>query len=114
MSMQTEIAVLPTCVLLSVKGGFRHADRAEFAAAIDRALHPGCTRVLLDLREVHFIDSAALSVLAMTHQQLKRRQVEFGLLKPTAQVLRLLTISGIPNIIPIYRTELERSTPNAA
>ncbi len=112
--METETVVLPTCVLLSVKGGFRHADRAEFTAAVDRALHPGCTKVLLDLREVSFVDSTALGVLAMVYHQLKRRQVEFGLLRPTDTVRRLLTISGIPKIITIYDHEPDAIIPHAA
>ncbi len=114
MAVQAETATTSACMVLSVKGGFRHADREEFSAAVDRAVHPGCTKVLLDLREVPFIDSKALGLLAMTYHQLKRRQIEFGLLKPTEPVLKLLTISGIPNIIPIYRTEPEELSPRAA
>ncbi len=113
-SMQAEGTGAPGCVRLSVQGGFRHADRGAFIAAVDRAVRPGCTKVLLDLRDVHFVDSVALGILAMTYHQLKRRKVEFGLLTPSESVLRLLTISGIPNIMPIYRTETDAFSPDAA
>lgn len=114
MVVQADTATASACMVLSVKGGLSHADREELFAAVNRAAHPGCTRMLLDLREVPFVDSKALGLLAMTYHQLKRRQIEFGLLKPTEAVLKLLTISGIPKIIPIFRTEPEELTRRAA
>ena len=112
--MLFDTTVLPAGVLISVRGGFRYADREAFAAAVEQAAKDDCPRVLLDLRAVTFMDSAALSVLAMIHQRLKRKQVEFGLLRPTAQVLKLLTISGIPKMMPVYKSEQEAAHPRAA
>lgn len=114
MAVQAETATTSACMVLSVKGGLSHADREELSAAVDRAAHPGCTRMLLDLREVPFVDSKALGLLAMTYHRLKGRQIEFGLLKPTDSVLKLLTISGIPKIIPIFRSEPDELSHRAA
>ncbi|HEU4685385.1 MAG TPA: STAS domain-containing protein [Nitrospira sp.] len=95
------------CSLVSLRGALRYQDRAELVAAVDRSLDAGCARVVLDLRHVHFIDSVALGLLALTYRRLESCQREFGLLMPTEQVSKLLMISGIPKIVPIYHSERE-------
>jgi len=112
MVIQTTIA--NNHVIVSLKGGLRYADRQALTTALNQAVGPDCTKVLLDLHEVHFIDSAALSILATTHQRLKQQHKIFGLLKPTEQVMRLLTISGIHKMMPIFQSEQEASTATTA
>jgi anti-anti-sigma factor len=112
--MTIETLVRPEYTTLRPQHHLRYADRQEFRAAVEGALKTGCRRVILDLQQVNFIDSAALSILAMTAHLLKQEQRSFGLLRPTETIMKLLTISGVHNIIPIYHSELEITSADAA
>lgn len=73
----------------------------------DKASQAGCARLIVDLHEVTFLDSAALGVLVLTHKRFAQEQ-------PTEQGLKLLTIAGIQKIITVYLSEQEASIGNAA
>lgn len=112
--MQLESKVNSTYTLLQLKGAFTFADRTTFKDAIDKASQAGCARLIVDLHEVTFLDSAALGVLVLTHKRFAQEQRKFCLLKPTEQALKLLTIAGIQKIITVYLSEQEASIGNAA
>ncbi|HJT18901.1 MAG TPA: STAS domain-containing protein [Nitrospira sp.] len=105
--MPIRTIVHPEYTILHVPDHFRYAERTHFKAAVANALKEGCRRVIVDLADVNFIDSTALSVLAMTAQAMKQEQRTFGLLRPREPVLKLLTISGIHKMMPIYQSERE-------
>lgn len=51
--------------------------------------------LVLDLRDLQFVDSAGLRVILAAHDQVQRGGREFALTEGTEQVQRLLSIAGV-------------------
>ena len=67
------------------------------SAALEEVLEQeaGAQNLILDLRQVEFIDSTGLSVLVKAHQAAQEQGRQFGLVQGGAQVQRLLTLTGL-------------------
>lgn len=66
-----------------------HMLEEQLAAAGDTEL------VIVDLRELEFIDSTGLSVLVKAHQEAQEAGRRFGVVRGNAQVQRLLGLTGL-------------------
>jgi len=62
----------------------------------------GAKRLVLDLSEVHFIDSTALAVLVGALQQSQATDGEFRLVVSDPFLLKIFHITGFDGIFPIY------------
>lgn len=69
------------------------------SAAIDDA-----ETVVLDLRELRFIDSAGLRVILAAHERSQQRGQAFALSRGSAQVQRLLSIAGLDEHLRIIES----------
>ena len=59
-------------------------------------------RVLVDLSDVDFLASIGIRLLTLYAKSISSRNGRMVLLNPTPDVRRILEITGIPAIIPIY------------
>ena len=59
-------------------------------------------RVLVDLSEVEFLASIGIRLLTLNAKSIYSRGGRMVLLSPIPEVRRVLEITGIPAIIPIY------------
>ena len=67
----------------------------SYAQALDQ-ISPEQTRVVVvDLRELEFMDSTGLSTLVRAHQRLSELECELTLVKGPPQVQRLLDLTGV-------------------
>jgi anti-anti-sigma factor len=57
--------------------------------------------IVVDLRELEFIDSTGLSVLVKAHQRARELGHQFGLVKGAGQVQRLLGLTGLADRLTI-------------
>ena len=53
------------------------------------------TTMVLDLRDLQFVDSAGLRVILAAHERARREGKEFALTQGSEQVQRLFTIAGV-------------------
>ncbi|MBV9309597.1 MAG: STAS domain-containing protein [Solirubrobacterales bacterium] len=81
--------------ILMLIGELDLASSTALEQELDRAMEPGRNAVILDLRELEFMDSTGLSVLVKAHQRAEEAGTEFGLVKGPAQVQRLLSLTGV-------------------
>lgn len=81
--------------MLAVSGELDLAAASTFEDELTRALGSGAQIIVVDLKELDFIDSTGLSVLVRGHQQAQESGVELGLINPGAQVERLLSLTGL-------------------
>jgi len=51
--------------------------------------------LIVDLRELEFMDSTGLSILVKAHQQALEKGQQFALVRGSQQVQRLLTLTGV-------------------
>lgn len=62
---------------------------------------PAVSRMVIDLRKLRFMDSTGLRVLVQAHMSCQQRGVQLRLVAPTAEVERLLRLTGLYEQLPI-------------
>lgn len=64
----------------------------------------GQTRIVLNLLEVSFMDSSGLGTLVGGLKRVKERDGALSLVCATGPVLRVLSITGLHKVLPVYDT----------
>lgn len=75
------------------------------------AFHPGITTVIADMTATIVCDSAGASMLALVRQLAVVHQARLILVVPSAAVLRVLALTGLDVLLPIYPTLTEALAP---
>jgi anti-sigma B factor antagonist len=92
--MEVRVAQLGDTPLVEAHGDIDHNNCGSVEAALSTALDEGNVVVLLDLRDVTYIDSGGLSVLLSGVRRLRDRGW-LGVVGPNHNVRRLLEIVGL-------------------
>jgi len=93
-----------TATVLDINGRFDFAARREFKEAMDRQQQAGCRHVILNLEKVSFVDSSALGLLVVAHQNLKLKEGRISLVNPQSYVRQILDLANVPRMIPVFST----------
>ncbi len=98
--------------ILHLDGRFDFGARKAFKESVDRASEEG-SPIGMDLEKVTFVDSSALGLLVICHQNLKNKNVSFFLVNPQTYVKQVLELANIGKMIPIYQTlaEVPKGSP---
>lgn len=81
--------------VVSVSGELDLASGPELEAELDRLAGPETQLVVVDLRQLDFMDSTGLSIIVRAHQRMAGEGCEMGLVKGSQQVQRLLDLTGV-------------------
>jgi anti-sigma B factor antagonist len=81
--------------VIAVSGELDLASGPELEAELDQLRGPDTRLVVIDLRQLAFMDSTGLSILVRAHQRLAGEGCEVGLVKGSQQVQRLLDLTGV-------------------
>ena len=92
--------LLNDVICLSVAGEIDLANAPEFSAQLKVAMESDGRGVILDLRELWYIDSSGIKVLFNARQS-GRRIVLAGV---APHVKRVLTIAGLHELVPVFPT----------
>lgn len=92
---RVEVANKRDAAVISVSGELDLASSPALQGELERAVNSDASLVILDLRELDFMDSTGLSVLVRAHQQATQNSVRFGLINASQQVQRLLSLTGV-------------------
>jgi anti-sigma B factor antagonist len=87
--------------VLTLSGELDLASSPALEQELDRALEAGTNQLIVDLRELEFMDSTGLSVLVKAHQRVEEAGARFGVVKGSAQVQRLLSLTGVADRITV-------------
>jgi len=90
-------------VIIHMSGRFDFGSRKNFKDAMDQASKEGMP-VILDMGQVSFVDSSALGLLVIAHQNFKSKNILFCLVNPQTYVRQVLDLANIAKMIPIYQT----------
>jgi len=71
---------------------------------MDRLQQAGCQHVILNLEKVSFVDSSALGLLVVAHQNLKLKEGRISLVNPQSYVRQILDLANVPRMIPVFST----------
>jgi anti-anti-sigma factor len=99
-------------VFVQMEGRFDFATRKIFKDAMDEAIKEEMP-IVLDLARVSFVDSSALGLLVISHQNLKHKKIPFSLVNPQTYVRQVLDLANVAKMIPIYQTFSDMENPQA-
>ena len=81
--------------VITVSGELDLASSAALDEQLARVASSGVDQVVVDLRELEFMDSTGLSTLVKAHQRAEEAGQQFGLVRGPQQVQRLLSLTGV-------------------
>ena len=70
-------------------------------------------RIILDMSGVSFLDSAGVGALVSLFVSRRNQGKEFGLASLPPQAVAVVTVAGLQNLLPIYKTVEEAATKKA-
>ena len=99
---------LQNVILLQLSGRIMLTDGTDLMRdTLQRLIDEGRTNVLLDLRDVPYIDSTAMAVLIRTLTTLRRQAGALKLLHVSGHVRELLTVTTLSSVFEIFDSEAE-------
>ena len=95
-------------VILDLEGRFDFGARKVFKDAVERIQkEEECVHIILNMERVSFVDSSALGLLVIAHQNLKIKQSQLSLVNPQPYVRQVLDLANVPKMIQVYPTVQE-------
>lgn len=98
------------CLRLYLAGNLDLSTVATLEVCLEQ-IDDDVRRVVLELGDLTFLDSAGLNCLVHTHQRFDPELRELLLSNPSPTVRRVLSVSGVDQLIPISDSPIERTAP---
>lgn len=92
-----------TADVLDITGQFTFGTRREFSAAIEKV--KTAAHVILNFKNVTFVDSAAIGLLALASQQFKSTNRKLSLVGVQGTVKQVLNLAHIEQMISTFASE---------
>jgi anti-anti-sigma factor len=92
---RVEVAGDGRTTVVTVSGDLDLASSPALDDELTRLVTDGGGRVVLDLRRLDFMDSTGLSTLVRAQERLEQAGLQFGVVRGTQQVQRLLELTGV-------------------
>lgn len=102
MAISIETAQREGWDIISVEGEVDIRTAPQLREHISRILSEGSLHLLLDLDNVEFVDSTALSVMVGAHKQLARNGGGLVLVCTRESVLRVLAVTGLSRVFTVH------------
>ena len=90
------------CAVVTPTGEIDLETAPEFQQALERGIGSGARRVIVDLTDVSFIDSTALSVMVKGAKQLDAREAALDVVCPEGQVSRIIEMTGLHQVMAVH------------
>jgi anti-anti-sigma factor len=81
--------------------------------AVRRLCVEGTTRIVLDLREITFIDSTGLRAMLAADELCRQHRCELSLIPGSEQVQGLFEMTGVAGLLPFQSAERPQLAPDA-
>jgi len=88
--------------IVHLDGRFDFGARKTFKEMMDR-VSEGASTVVLELEKVTFVDSSALGLLVICHQNLKNKKIPLYIVNPQTYVKQVLDLANVGKMIPTYQ-----------
>lgn len=100
-------------VVLDLEGRFDFGARKVFKDTVERVQGEGCLHIIINMERVSFVDSSALGLLVIAHQNLKIKQSQLSLVNPQPYVRQVLDLANVPKMVQLFSTieEAKRQSP---
>jgi anti-anti-sigma factor len=104
---RVEVSREGNTIVLAIGGELDLSSSAALEDEIAKAVQGDAARLVIDLRELEFVDSTGLGVLVKANQLAVDAGREFGLVRGGPQVDRLLNLTGLADRLTIADTPEE-------
>ncbi|MBP7737402.1 MAG: STAS domain-containing protein [Spirochaetes bacterium] len=91
--------------IVILKGELDYFSSKEVREVLFKFIHEKTKSIILDLRDVPFIDSAGMGLLITVNKELNKIDGKIGLLSPSKDVLDLMILATLDKLIQIYDNE---------
>lgn len=91
--------------VIDITGQFNFGTRKEFTAAMEKVKQSGGAHIMLNFKQVTFVDSAAIGLLALASQQFKSTNRTLSLVGVQGTVKQVLNLAHIEQMIPTFASE---------
>ncbi|MDI3327446.1 MAG: anti-sigma F factor antagonist [Alicyclobacillaceae bacterium] len=106
MNLAVEAVQVSGVVVARLRGELDHHTSEAVRECVDAALEEaGSPFLLWNLAELSFMDSSGLGVLLGRYRRISQQKGKMAVCGPTAPVRRLLELSGVLSIVPVYDDE---------
>ncbi|MBV9796438.1 MAG: STAS domain-containing protein [Solirubrobacterales bacterium] len=109
-NLRVQVQVQDGLILLAVSGELDLASAPMLAEQLQRADEVDADVVLVDLRELDFMDSTGLHLLLKAHKRAQELGRRFVLVKGNKQIERLLSLTGVDEKLVIVDSPEELSS----
>jgi anti-sigma B factor antagonist len=106
---QVEVRREGAAALIAISGELDLASGPRLEEELS-SLDPEVTLVVVDLRRLEFMDSTGLSIIVRAHQRLAEQDRELSLVRGSAQVQRLLDLTGVAERVRLVEAPEELLT----
>jgi anti-anti-sigma factor len=90
--------------VVAVRGELDLASSPALEEELERVAELDSSLVVIDLRELEFMDSTGLSILLKAHQRAEHAGQRFGVVNGPQQVQRLLSLTGVADRLTVVDT----------
>lgn len=104
MSLHVGISARDVWTVLDLAGEVDMFSAPKLRDHLVEVIDQGRTKIVLDLEDVSFMDSAGLGVLIGGLRRVREHEGEIALVCTNRPVLRVLTITGLHNVFNLYGT----------
>jgi len=104
---RVEVRAADQATVISVSGELDLASSPALEEELERVAQSNAGVVIVDLRQLEFMDSTGLSVLVKAHQQAEEQGRRLGLVNGSQQVQRLLNLTGVADRLTLADTPEE-------
>lgn len=94
-SFQLEVRSAHDAAVIAISGELDLASAPALEEELERSAANGADLVIVDLRELQFIDSTGLGLLIKAHRQAEASGRKFAIVRGQSQVQKLLGVTGI-------------------
>jgi anti-sigma B factor antagonist len=91
-------------VVVVVHGEVDIRTAPELRDCLGQIIDDGVGRVVLDLTDVEFLDSTALSVMVGAHKRLTKKGAPLSIVAGSEAVQRVLTVTGLTRVFAVHRS----------
>ena len=100
---RVEVRSEDRATVIAVSGELDLASSPALQEELDR-VSPDSELLIIDLRELDFMDSTGLSVLVRAHQRAEEQGRRLAMVKGPQQVQRLLSLTGVADRLTLVDT----------
>ncbi len=87
---------------LALSGELDMSATFRLEPALDRLLSSGQVgEVVLDLRDVAFVDSSGLGLLLATNERSREAGTAMAIVGPSPEILRVFRLAGVDGVLPL-------------